>query len=104
MSPIECPVCERKFGTTFIPLHGPVNDRCPGGMKVLTPDDVAKRLERATMRVWRIMLDARQEEHLYAALKSSPITYSGALQGLLAELLAWDIKPAKHGYYEEEGS
>lgn len=103
---VQCPVCKRYFEgaeSSDIPPHGPVGHRCSGGAKVLTPDDVAKKLENAALRVWRIMMDARQNEDLYPALQNSQYTHSGALSGLMAELLAWEIKPMKRGYEDATG-
>lgn len=100
---IQCPVCKRYFGARFLPVHGPVGKRCSGGDKTLTPDDVAKKLETAALRVWRIMLDLRQAEgDLYEQVRDNRYLTTGVLQGLLAELLAWEINPTRSGTYAED--
>ncbi len=58
----------------------------------LTEHDIAARLDRAAMRVLRILMDARQIDGLMDAIKGSRYL-TNTLNGLAAELQAWDVEP-----------
>jgi hypothetical protein len=60
----------------------------PDRQRVLTPDDVAKRLDRALMRAWTILLDVRQEPGLYDAVRRSR-HFTNAHEELAKELAIW---------------
>ena len=66
--------------------------------KLLTADDVARRLDRAVVRVLRIMMDTRQQEgDLYNDVRHS--RYLGSLDALAYELVAeWGVTPKPSPY------
>ena len=57
----------------------------------LTEHDVAERLNRAALRVVRIMTDARQQGYMEPVKHSRYLT--NILSMLMAELQLWDIEP-----------
>lgn len=59
----------------------------------LTEHDVAERLDRAALRLVRIMMDVRQTPGLFEAVKGSRYLTCGLLEGLAAELQAWGVEP-----------
>lgn len=59
----------------------------------LTADDVAERLDRAAVRVLRILLDVRQADgDLCVEVKGSRYL-TNSLAWLAAELAAWGVEP-----------
>ncbi len=59
---------------------------------ILTPDQVAARLDTALTRAWRIAWDVRQTDGLYEQVRGSRFV-TNAAPGLMAELLHWGFKP-----------
>src|SRR5580693_8523901 len=60
----------------------------------LTEHDVADRLDRAALRVVRIMMDTRQLGMMEQVKHSRYLT--GVLNMLAAELKLWDVEPVKN--------
>lgn len=60
--------------------------------KVLSPDEVAKRLDRALVRAWTILLDVRQIPGLVDAVKGSRFL-TNAGNCLAWELQQWGFQP-----------
>lgn len=58
----------------------------------LTPDDIAERLSTAMLRTWRILLDVRQNEDLWDAVKHSRYLVVMPSQ-LIEELQRWTDHP-----------
>lgn len=58
----------------------------------LTPHDVAQRLDRAALRVLRIMMEVRQTPGLQEAVLASRY-HTNVMDELAAELQRWGIEP-----------
>lgn len=58
----------------------------------LTEHDVAERLDHAAVRTLRILMDVRQTEGLYEAVRGSRYL-TNSLNALAAELVTWEIEP-----------
>lgn len=63
--------------------------------RVLTTDEVAKRVERAVVRCVKVLMDIRQVEgYLYEDVRASRfVTNAGDI--LAAELAVWGFKPER---------
>lgn len=85
---------EDEAETSGWPLSGSPGKRLHAS-DPLTEHDVAERLDKAALRVVRIMSDARQQGYMDAVKHSRYLT--GALNLLAAELDLWDARP-QEGY------
>lgn len=61
--------------------------------RILTSEDVAKSLDRAALRVLRILMDVRQQEGLFEPVKGSRFLRPGTLELLAGELATWGVSP-----------
>lgn len=68
----------------------------------LTEHDIAERLDKAALRVWQIMLDARQIEGLMEQVKHSRYC-TNVLGELVEELRRWGVRPSGKDHLAQPG-
>lgn len=71
--------------------------------KVLTPDDVAVRLDRAVVRAARVLQEIRQTPGLYEAVRANAFRHTlGAAEELMVELDKWWTDPSSVKWVREQ--